>query len=348
MRTCGAISRAVVTGLAAWLMAPIPTANACTGSICSVESFLPFTGLLPANAPGVGWRPGRRYDGESDAGEGDTQAGDLRFHCVTGSGAPRVLGFHVDAAQLQQVIRFDDALVVGDQCEVTTVLDPCDLGFGGPGEIAAYLSGRSRFTVTENVPLPTALGVLTADSESHRTITIDSATCDEQVSVCGVAVEIALSPEAQPWADALSYSTLVDGQPWHVVRSALFPNVTGGSFVGRGKDVIFARSPVPADGTAPGTSFGTHTIVMRATLPGTDLMLETAPIEINLDCGDQPMPDGGEPGIEGVSDGCSCSIVGPRATHSFAWAWSLALITLLIARRVRSTRAASRRSRSRA
>jgi len=335
-RTGGVISRVVVASLAAWLMAPIETANACTGSVCSVELFLPFTGSLPANAPGVGWWPGRRYDGESDAGEGATQASDLRFRCVTGSGAPRLLGFQVDSAQLPQVIRFDDALNPGDQCEVTTVFDPCDLGFGGPGEIAAHLSGRARFTVTESAPLPTTLGVLAADTESHRTITIDSASCDEQVSVCGVAVEIALSAEARPWADALSYSTSVDGQPWRMARSALFPNVTGGSFVGRGTDVIFARSPAPADGTAAGTSFGTHTIAMRARLPGTDLILETAPIEINLDCGDQLMPDGGEPGTENVSNGCSCSIVGPRANHSFAWLWSLAVIALLAVRRGRS------------
>lgn len=344
MQTCGVISRVALACFAAWLAAPIDIASACQPPHCAPDYFLPFDGEVPANIAGIQWRPGR--GSITGGGPELTTADGLIFQCEDATGVLRDIAFHVEADGATQLIVPDDALVAGERCEIgrNENLQYCDpLGYMAP-PAPTYLLSVAQFAVKQAALEPGTLGELRVQDAALQTVSHSVGTCGARPGpICGVAVDLALAEDAAFWSDALVFETLVDGAVWESGRYVPFRVPTGGSFEGRGKDLIYAQTADPIEeGTDPGTTLGTHSVIMRATLPGTALLLETAPIEINLDCGDQLMPDGGEPGTANPSGGCSCSIVGPRATHSFAWAWSLALITLLIARRVRSSRAASR------
>jgi hypothetical protein len=330
--------------------------HACSGLVCLPDLFLPIEGSVPANVPGLLWEPGWSWD--NDGGD-HTMTGEsaLRLRCTDGAGAVRDVAFGVEA----MVLVPEDALVSGEHCEVdTTVQPPCTAEtFTG-----AVFTGRSEFEVTEAAPLPMTLGELRADAARLRSVTLEEdAGCDRSVEVCGVRVELELDDEASPWSDLLRFETLVDGERWYRSRAANVPNVLGGSYVGRGVDVVFA-----ATAQEPGLVAGAHTIVMRGRVPGSREWLETPPLTVVLDCpGTAPSDAGGlldaavgadaavridaavEAGTSGGPDasmpastsddggggsGCGCRAVGVHAGER-AHAWLLAPLLALLLRRTR-------------
>lgn len=336
-------------------LAPTPTANACTGSVCKPDVFLPFEGTVPVSTYGIQWWPGRR----ESVIEGEllhvTQANDLTFRCGVDAGAMHDVAFHVSGDNDIRLITPDQPLVVGEQCEIVVNLQACVLGSNGSGQAPAHALERSTFTVTAAVDQPSNLGTLTSETARTQTITVGNwDSCSVDVPVCGTAITLQLDPSILPWADSLLFTTYVDDEAWTVQGDYQDFNPTGGSFVGRGRDLVF----VATEGTHPYglNTGGIHTIQIRANLVGTDtdVALETEPITVNLDCADVSETDasvpvvdasvldaGEEPIAQPKPDGCACSVVRSTRTTTTTWIF-LAVIAAFAVRRVRSSRAASR------
>jgi hypothetical protein len=75
---------------------------------------------------------------------------------------------------------------------------------------------RAEYLITEPAPLPTQLGTLNATvMQGWLTLPNSQGQCTTTLDVPYAQLGLALSPEARPFADLLSYRLLVDGEtPW--------------------------------------------------------------------------------------------------------------------------------------
>lgn len=277
-----------VIGLGVTAALPAQSAHACTGSTCAPDRFLPFEGSVPASAYGIQWWRGRREGVVQGETLHVTQPNDLTFRCGVNASAMHDVAFHIEGNDDVALIVPDASLVEGEQCAIEVTLQPCPLGSEPGGGLAPHQRERADFMVTAAIDPPTILGTLVDDAATVHQTTLSSlsSSCRTEVAACGVAVELQLHPSVAPWADSLIFTTYVDGEPWWIQGHANAANPIGGSFVGRGNDLVFLET-VDTEGAGL-TASGPHTIQIRANLVGTDtdLALETALIHVNIDCDD--------------------------------------------------------------
>jgi hypothetical protein len=149
------------------------------------------------------------------------------------------------------------------------------------------------FDVLPEAPLPSTLGRLRAEPPDDLRVGLDAGgLCQAHVDGVGSRVSIELDPEAMPWADVLVFSTVVDGaeyRPRHIAgdgANAENGAHAGGSWEGRGRDLLFAACSGSNHPTVGDLEEGIHRVKMTATLAGTPLFLETEEVEIELRCAD--------------------------------------------------------------
>jgi uncharacterized protein (TIGR03382 family) len=87
--------------------------------------------------------------------------------------------------------------------------------------------------------------------------------------------------------------------------------------------VYAACAPEDLNNTSPGAEQGAHEVVMRATLPGTDIALETAAVTIEVRCDADRADDEG---------GCSAS--GRGGSAGSVWLALVALVASSLRRRL--------------
>lgn len=276
-------------------------ARACAGPACPGGGLVPGDGAtLPANAPGLVWMPSRpgSFDigqlTRTDAGAGDgADAGppapfELTVRGDAGASIPldvRPLGFNtvtlVPRAPLAAGLTytFHDA-------------QACVPDEGG-------LADRFTFSATTASELPTGLGELSAGAVTTGPLWVAaSAECTRAVNSVQAEVSLALSDSASPWRDAFLYSTYVDGRIWGPSMNVAVMPKFGGSWRGRGKDLVYAPCEPDRDEDR-GLSEGTHTVEMRAVLAGMDSVeLRSNRVTVTLLCPSKPdgsAPDGAAP-----------------------------------------------------
>lgn len=290
----------VVTSLV--LSAPRP-ADACGPVPCRDAAFVPRDhGRVPANMPGLYWRPMLTYETvQPDPGPDPknvtlTSAADptmpITFTAQPLAGGDFLIVPDVPLTPGDHVVR--DSTV----CEVT----------GQSGELVS-------FSVTPTAPLPSDLGALVAEPPRMGQLDLvdESGTCSDQTPIDEVMVQLMPSAEAAPWFDVLHFETWVDGRPWSYETYLGYFRAPGESPVGRGEDRVF--QDCSASG-ASGLAEGKHVVTMHATLPGTTLVAVSSPVEVSLQCDNGPS-----------ASGCS-------ATGSGAAPW-LGLALLVVIRRAR-------------
>jgi hypothetical protein len=187
-----------------------------------------------------------------------TQAEELRFRCTDGSGESREVAFHVEAEGDAQWIVPEAELVAGETCVIGSDGPRCDGSYGDPMRMELR-TGRAELGIGASTPLPSAFGTLRAEAATTHPIWPTDDRC-EATDVCGIEVEADLHVDTAPWVHALVFETLVDGRPWR-------PDAE----VEHGTQVVFGS--------------GTHSVTMRASLPGTDIVLESDPVMIDVRCG---------------------------------------------------------------
>jgi hypothetical protein len=300
------------------------SAHACTAPSCWPDEFVPYEGSLPANAAGIVWRPGRHYGRDGGARQTNTTSPEeLRLECTNEDGVAREVPFHAAGDGTVRALLFDEALVVGDECEITPRSAPCLLGEGDP-----RYSGVASFTVTAAAPIPTSLGTLEAKVRtSHQRVPVPTSdgSCFDEPFACTAQLVLRLSAEAQPWKDALDFETLADDDPWLYPP---FPGVYGAPpEPERGTDIVFVAN----EGTAShGLDAGKHAIAMQAKLAGIDEVIRANEVTLDLTCKGPPPDDGDQPSSDG---GGGCSAAGQRPASRTSLGLMLLLLAVFSSRR---------------
>src|SRR5687768_9105345 len=180
------------------VVAPSPPADACSAPVCWPGAFVPGDGAtIPANAPGLYWRP--------MAGQDQPDPSQVRLTRASDPLTP------LDFASTQlpngdYVLAPAAPLIEGEQY-VLEDRSTCS-GTAGP---------RVTFTAGAQAPLPASLGTL--QLIGHGTpleldVSTASGSCSTTVDAMTLSIELVRSADAEPWKDLFLYETLVDDQPW--------------------------------------------------------------------------------------------------------------------------------------
>jgi hypothetical protein len=317
-------------------------ALACGGFSCKPDQFLPRGGTLPSNGV-IAWWPGTDYRGSGALVDGVRQGPlitppeALRFECSTPGSSTRAIEIDVEGDDRVRQIHPRQPLQLGDVCNLSG--SDCDLSrdvehlfnWPDPDYDTTFVSGRATFEIVDEAPLPQKLGRLKVSSAKVESIELPKdAECSDLLEACVVRTELELAAEAQPWTDAWVYETRVDGELWAVSRSQPLPNEQGGSYLGRGRELLLSLRSRKGNPGVPELSLGPHDVEIRASLPGSGVALSLrAPIDFDCKFGSKT---GSEPD-SGPS--CRVSHVGRGNAGSGSSARAIAILGLWLAIRKR-------------
>jgi MYXO-CTERM domain-containing protein len=301
-----------------WLL-PAERAEACSPPLCVPSALSPSDGAtVPADGSVFFWRPAQSEldDIEPDPGQvilyrSDDPSATIELEVTEVEG-----GYALTPAEpLEEGT--DYTLSAPSGCEGT--------GFDTDVEVQLRAGAPA--------PRPEELGY--AEGLMHHvgelTVASYGGACSAQVQAARAEVELVMAEGARPWISLLHFETLVDGKPWTPRASAPETLPPGESWRGRGRDLIFTTCASEDDSAASGLAEGEYEVVLRATLPGTDLVLETDPVLIWLDCGEA----GGDGDGDGDSEAAGCASSSPSGGAGPALVL-LALALVLGARRRRA------------
>lgn len=315
-------------------MATPSTSYACTPAGCDTGYTLPRSGEIPGGVDTILWVP---HSSAAVTGLEDIEASDIEVVKVEGDGESTVaLTLGRDEQQNGIfALQFDEPLQPDSEYKVYS-RDLCDANSTEPTQQIATL--RTGPEAAE----PTSLGELVVGDAfvDDLDVATDDGSCNMTIGAVQLPVELDLSADAAAWENMFRYQTFVrvdgdDERGWWPSHSLPEFVPVGESWQGRGEDLLFAMCEPPEHGSADGLAFsaleeGTHEVFMRATIPGTDVSLETEPVQFVLDCdgesgavdgdagaGDTGLADVGSGGDAELSDrnspeGCSCSVDGGR------------------------------------
>ena len=313
---------ALSTCATALLSAAPRAADACSGPVCYGQNiYLLPTGpgaSVPANAPALAVFTGLT-----------APAPNATLEKITASGREAIPVGRGTAAGRPDVL-LPSGLEAGASYELTV---------SSEGGCASTV--KATFTAAPAAPKPTTLGTLRVTGSGVTSLRLGSgASCSASASAAHAAFEVALPAEVAPWGALLAYETFVDGARWSASNDATQQVHHGGSWVGIGKDVVYAVCDEETAAIYRGVSAGRHQVVMRARLAGDpSVALESAPLTVELACpgsGDAGSPDGGGGPAAAASEagggGCSAA-TGPAGTPLAATA--LAVVGLAALRRRR-------------
>lgn len=106
------------------------------------------------------------------------------------------------------------------------------------------------------------------------------AACAESFRVGAVDVSLTLPAAARRFRQALSYQTWIDGEPWNQSSHSCVRPAFGRSWRGVGRDLIVRHCEHQLH-TLDGSE---HVLTVRASLPGTDVVLSSNPVPIVIEC----------------------------------------------------------------
>lgn len=295
--------------LAAAVLAPAGEGRAC--SVGCETWFLPAGGIVPANLPAVRWRPIQGGPGTLVVTE------------VLPDGRAAEMPMTVEMRNYTWWEgRFTRPLVVGATYVVSVEWwcnDPSK-----PKTDAVHLVAGPE------APLPTKLGRVTVSGAFRAMCEVwtSSGSCWSTADVSARRVALELSDEAEPWREALDLRWGTTAEGWVAGLPELDEN-------GEGTDhdplsfTAYALCESSDIGQYPGNPEGTHEVVVSATIPGTEVEIETRPVDLTLLCRSDETPAA----TCLAAPGGGCGSGGPGGAGGVAL--GAALCVVLRARRVR-------------
>jgi hypothetical protein len=100
----------------------------------------------------------------------------------------------------------------------------------------------------------------------------------------------------------------VDGLPWHYYSSINVSPAPGTSPDGRARDRVFVVCASKDPWVGNGLAEGTHTVTMRAKLPGTTQVISSSTVEVKLSCAETPPKPANDADYTGEKGGCSTGV----------------------------------------
>lgn len=269
-------------------------ADACSGGQCSGGFFLPVDGTtVPASLPGFLSQPR-----VGEVGQGSFAT--VELFLLDGGNEIKV-----DTTRLYEgvtVLLTPLAPLLPDRDYVVHSENLCS---SEPPLSAKVHTGAA-------VPLPAALGavIVGAPAVGPMQVSTISGSCNATISAAQATIDLALSADAAPFADALQVTTFVDGKPFLWSPSLL----TEPPLAGKMHNIVFASCQSDDPSAEKGLAEGVHQVKMRGALRGSGLILETPPVEVTLSCGDAG--GGGGAGGGGTGGGTTTSGTGGSASSS--------------------------------
>lgn len=174
------------------------------------------------------------------------------------------------------------------------------------------------WTIMEPVPLPETLGTLEVGQGQQTDLQLISyrGGCLATEPASWVDMRVAYTAEADAWQGTMFFNTEANGAPWTPDTNLCHPLRTE-SWVGPGVDRVLAVCrPIEPGERLLSLGEGVHEVKLRAWLPGTDIVLETNPAEVQLTCDAPVGEDASEPdaiespparGEDGDAGSCAAS-----------------------------------------
>ncbi|QDG53329.1 hypothetical protein FIV42_22050 [Persicimonas caeni] len=267
-------------------------AEACTPAPCTPAEFPYDQKMVPPGVVGLPW-----YPGSNPSYDGDIEASDVSlYELESGDSIPFELLEHPNAqagsgtnAHSFYFIRPTVSLSPGTAYRVEA-LDLCTLDENGMP--VAGLSEATFATACESAPLPTELGALRSGPNFKGPLPVQEQDgCNSLKETSQVRLWLEPSEEARPWMGVLEFELASTDDTWPTEPAIGERLLLGESRFGRGREVLVTWcDPDSGQPIDPGVPPGTHQVYLKASIPGTDVALETAPVEVTLAC-DAPLED---------------------------------------------------------
>jgi hypothetical protein len=286
-------------------------AEACSQAPCRPGFFTPGNGAtVPASLPAIHWRPTLGFD--------NTNIDPSKVVLARASAPSVALPFTATRLADGSYALVPQQTLVAGTTYVLTDQTTCAGTAIGP---------TATFQVVAAAPLPAELGALAETSSTAGRLQVASAggACSAEVDAHQVGIEVQLGVGTTPWRDALHFETLVDGAVWRASRSAPEEVPPGASWRGRGTDLLYRVCKTEDDAVSEGLAAGSHEVVMRATLPGTTMVVQSSPLTVEIECAHE-WPDKQDSG------GCDA---GGGGASGWVWVGSIAAIVGVRRRRAR-------------
>ena len=254
-------------------------ARACGVPNCFHGWFHPGEAEVPANLPGLFWRP------EHGSGTAPAQGGALReltFERVVDGGAvPVAIALSGCESRYNGcVVRPLSPLSPGTY--LVRAAGACD----GGTPSSSVNPATARLQVVAPAPFPTALGVLSVENLGlARATNYNDWGCQSLLSVVVLRITLRLDDSVGPWLHSLRFDLAGSGAKLRIDGNTMSPLTTTvhalcGSFSGQ------------AYGTMPP---GRYSLTATAAMPGGDLVLSSNTVlgETSCEGAPNPWPDGG-------------------------------------------------------
>lgn len=292
--TCSVGWAATVSFLCLAFLAPERSA-ACS-CICNYPTwgFVSGGGLIPSNSAGLLWW------GEFEGSNGTDQA--LPVQIASASGEPLPLEYELVSPRRRRIpwmrsqprrlwlFRPRDGFKTG-KSYIFTTRPICQSVIGGYSGPISLEEQRISVTVSDQAAVSPAGPVTLKIGEPITDLlqVAASGSCSADVNAAQLPIEIDLPEAMRAFRDQLYFETIIDGTDrWGRLASICTLVLPGASWRGKGIDLLFSVCGDPPAHAAGGLVAGRHTVEMRASLPGTDVLAATSKVEIELRCPKEP------------------------------------------------------------
>jgi hypothetical protein len=274
-----------------------PEQSAACSCVCDFPTwgFVSGGGLIPSNSPGLLWW------GEFRGSNGTDQ--DLPVQIASASGEPLPVEYELVSKGQPQglwLFRPRNGFKIGKSYVFTTrqicsnllrliprpksssgqpSSEQPDDDLGSEQRINVTVSDQAA--VSPGFPLALKIGEPITDALGIAA----GVSCGVSVNAAQLSIEMVLPEAMRAFIDQLYFETIIDGTDrWSPSASICSLVLPGASWRGRGVDLLFSVcGETPALATE-GLASGRHTVEMRASLPGTNVLAATSKVEIELRC----------------------------------------------------------------
>lgn len=273
--TCSVGWMAVVGFLCAVFLAPERSAACSCACYFNTWGFVSEGGLIPSNSPGLLWW------GEFEGSNGTDQ--DLPVQIADASGEPLPVEYELvskDQRRSLWLFRPRGGLTTG-KSYVFTTRQICQTFMGSESEQRISVTVSDQAAVSPAGPMALKIGEPTTDIVDIAA----GVSCSVSVYAAQLSIEMDLPAAMKAFRDQLYFETIIDGTDRWTPSTAICSLVPpGASWRGKGVDLLFSVCGDTPDLANRGLAAGRHTVEMRASLPGTDVLAATSKVEVELRC----------------------------------------------------------------